>query len=1376
MRGWKVVAETDSPTTSSDDRHLETLMALLQQGEEAAVRKLLTTWSPQNWSGSQAWNALAVYLAQQNRLPEARQAAQTAKLLDPNNAEAWNNSACLYLQEGLFKDALSDVDQALHLDPKRDRFYLNRARALEGMHRLGDALESYQQLINLNPDHALAYANMGLIELDRKHWTRALSCLERAYDLDPDIPYIPSGIFLARLQLGDWSHYETLRQDLIKGIEHDRPVCEPFTGLSVTDEPWLQRRCAQWHARERFPAVVVSKRTTRRPGRIRLAYWSADVRTHAVGFLTAGLFAEHDRSCFEVFVYVLKIVPDDPVQERIRCSVEHFVDLSTLADWEIVARARQDDLDILVDLQGFTAGYRSLPLAHRLAPVQINYLGFPATMGTAVHDYILADKVMVPEEVLPQISEQPIWMPVCFQVSDDQRPIPQPLDRSDYGLPEQAFVFACLYSFYKINPVLMDDWLHILLQVEQSVLWLVTDSAEAQQSVRDYVAKRGLQPERLIFCASAPYPEQLARLQQADLVLDTRPYGGGTSTNDALWMGVPVLTLCGQAPVNRMSASLLKTLGLDELVCSSPEEYKAQAVRLAQKPQMLKALRMQIRDGLRRQKLFATKQRCRELEQAYRMIHERDEAGLPPVALHVQPVVPDDAVMAWPVRERDKMVMQDWLKEADHALNQGDAASAARSLANIAEQCPELPGIRSDWILSLLAEHDLDTASAVLKGMERFGVRAAAAFEAVGTAFAQSQQLDRALPLLQTAAVLDVNKASVWNALAYVQLESGQLNEAALAMNRAVATEPDEVSWKVNQVAMFIRSGQLSLAITGATAIVQRDAEHFQAWYLLASAQLLNRSWQPALDACAHCLSIKPDDLNALKLQTQILRGVGQPEAALHLVKRCLQNHEQDGWLWLEAHYLNLDLKQRQEAEHCLYKALEINPQEPLLLGRIIHWRLAGAQWQCFQQDGQHAIHLMSQGVRCLQPLDALMIPIGPEWTLKAAEFYARHEVRAQRRQRKTRRPGRIRVVYVSSDFGPHAVSVLVAGLFAHHDRQQFEVTVLALRVFPDDPTFQRICSGAEHCVDASLLSLEDIIQISIEADWDLAIDLNGPTDGHRMALWGMGLAPVQMQYLGFPGSTGSPVHDYIIADSVLIPESMFSFYREQVIWLETGFQINDDQRVAPLLRNKADLGFAEHQRVLACFNGIHKINPVMFGLWMQIMQQVPQSVLWLVVECPQTRQQLQDACRAHQVDPARLYFSERVSYLEYLGRIHAADLILDTLPFSGGTTSSDVLWVGAPILTCPGDTFAGRMTASLLTFSGWHELIASSLIDYVDKAVYFLNNPDQLGRIRSQIRDGDGRRRLFDTAAKVRLLERAYQQVHQNAERGKVPRHVSVS
>ena len=348
------------------------------------------------------------------------------------------------------------------------------------------------------------------------------------------------------------------------------------------------------------------------------------------------MVALHDRERFEVFYYALAADDGSTYYRRFATDAEHFVDLTALSNRDAALRIRSDEIDILVDLMGYTRNARTEIFALQPAPVQVAYLGFAGTLGADFIPYIIADPIVLPESELPHFSEQPVYLPECYQVNDRWQPIAETgARRADYGFPEAAFVFCCFNANYKIEPVIFDVWMHILQRVPGSVLWLFEGSEHVPDNLRREAQARGVAPERLVFAPRVPKDRHLERHRLADLCLDTLIYGAHTTASDALWAGVPVLTCCGEAFASRVGASLLTAVGLPEMIVNSLTEYEELAVELATRPQRLTEIRQKLSANRLTYPLFDTERFVRHLEKAFEMMWAVHAAGEAPRPIYV---------------------------------------------------------------------------------------------------------------------------------------------------------------------------------------------------------------------------------------------------------------------------------------------------------------------------------------------------------------------------------------------------------------------------------------------------------------------------------------------------------------------------------------------------------------------------------------------------------------------------------------------------------------------------------------------------------------------------------------------------------------------
>jgi predicted O-linked N-acetylglucosamine transferase (SPINDLY family) len=461
----------------------------------------------------------------------------------------------------------------------------------------------------------------------------AIADLDRALALDARAPNAYSARLHAQLQIADWRGLDARLALLATRVARERIVENPFYVLTLEDSGWLQRRAAETWAREEFAEQgALGPIGVRAAGeRIRVGYFSADYRDHATMHLMAGLLELHDRDRFEVTGFSFGPAVRDAVRARVESACERFIDVGHRSDREVAGLSRELGIDIAVDLKGYTGDARPGIFAHRAAPVQVGYLGYPGTLGAAYVDYLIADRTVVPEGSEGYYREQLLYLPDSYQVNDAKRRIAvRRYEREELELPREGFVYCCFNSNYKILPATFGVWMRILGRVPGSVLWLLEDNAEAAKNLRAAAAGHGVQPERLVFAPRVVVGEHLARHRCADLFLDTLPCNAHTTASDALWAGLPVLTCLGEGFAARVAGSLVRAVGLPELITESLAAYEELAVQLAGDAERLGALRARLERNRGTAPLFDTLRYTRHLESAYALIHARRLAGLPP--------------------------------------------------------------------------------------------------------------------------------------------------------------------------------------------------------------------------------------------------------------------------------------------------------------------------------------------------------------------------------------------------------------------------------------------------------------------------------------------------------------------------------------------------------------------------------------------------------------------------------------------------------------------------------------------------------------------------------------------------------------------------
>ena len=523
-----------------------------------------------------------------------------------------------------FKESLYAYKKSIELNPHKADVFINSASASRSLRDNDSAIAMLQHAIRLQPDSFIAYKNSGNCFRDIKKIDKAYAAYQRAYDLDSKHEFLLGTLTHAEALGCRWESMADRVRRLSSEIRSGQASSPPFPLFGLLDEPELQRRAAEIYSEKLYSTVssVPLERYERRgKGKIRLGYFSADLHAHATSFLISELLELHDRKQFEVLAYSFGHGPRDAMFDRIKGAVDEFFDVRDWSDEEICQHAREQKIDIAIDLKGYTQDSRPGIFARRCAPVQINYLGFPGTMGMPSIDYIIADRIVIPECERAHYSEKVLYMPHCYQVNDSQRRIStRNFTRQEFGLPDGAFVFCCFNNNYKILPETFDIWMRLLTRVPGSVLWLYKDNDTAAQNLRLEAARRGVDSSRLVFAERMPLDEHLARHQLADLFLDTFPCNAHTTASDALWAGLPIITRVGRSFSSRVAASLLTAMDLGELISHDATQYEKLAIRLASEPNQL----MEIRSKLRAQKtispLFDTKNYVDAIERLYQQI------------------------------------------------------------------------------------------------------------------------------------------------------------------------------------------------------------------------------------------------------------------------------------------------------------------------------------------------------------------------------------------------------------------------------------------------------------------------------------------------------------------------------------------------------------------------------------------------------------------------------------------------------------------------------------------------------------------------------------------------------------------------------------
>jgi predicted O-linked N-acetylglucosamine transferase (SPINDLY family) len=588
---------------------------------------------------AEAWSSRGLVLQGLKRMEEALFSLNMEIEIKPDYADAYYNRGIVLQELKRLEEAFTSYERAIALKSDYADAYNNLGNVLHELKRLDEAVTSYDRAIELKNDYAAAYQNRGIVLQELKRLDEALTSYERAIEFRPDYEYLFGTLLHTKMKMCDWQDFEVNIENLLLRIGEGEKLSLSFPILALTDSlSVLHKTSAIWINDKHpiNPSIGSIPKNVRR-NKIRIGYYSADFHDHATAHLMAELFERHDKNNFELIAFSFGPDTKDEMRQRLSKAFEQFIDVRLRSDKDIALMSRDMEIDVAVDLKGFTQDQRTGIFSYRAAPIQVSYIGFPGTMAAEYIDYIIADPTLIPIESQQHYSEKVVYLPNSYQVNDRQRVISEKVfTKEELGLPPDSFTFCCFNNNYKITPHTFDGWVRILKAVEDSVLWLFEDNPTAVINLRKEAQTKGIDPNRLVFAKRMKLPEHLARHRAADLFIDTLPYNAHTTASDALWAGLPVLTCMGESFASRVAASLLNALELPELITTTQEQYEATAIELATNPQKLKAIKDKLEKNRLTTALFDTPRFTKHIEAAYIQMYERYQADLPSDHIYIE--------------------------------------------------------------------------------------------------------------------------------------------------------------------------------------------------------------------------------------------------------------------------------------------------------------------------------------------------------------------------------------------------------------------------------------------------------------------------------------------------------------------------------------------------------------------------------------------------------------------------------------------------------------------------------------------------------------------------------------------------------------------
>ncbi|CAD5372464.1 Tetratricopeptide repeat protein [Rubrivivax sp. A210] len=580
--------------------------------------------------------SLAVLLMNSQATEEALDCIERGVKAAPGFVPMWFARGKALHALGRMDEALRSYEKALELSPEHLSALVNSGVMLREMHRHLEALERFKRVLEINPKHELALSNAGILLTETKSSQEAIDIFRRLLAINPGYPYGLGQLCHEMVHICDWTDHAALSAQVVEGVRNNRKVCLTLALMAISDRAEDQFLAAQVYAGHFFPrkGPALWQGEAYAHPRLRVAYISPDLREHPVGHLMAGIFERHDRTRVETFAYSVGIEDGSRLRGRIRKAFDHFIDVRGRGGRQIAELIRAHEIDVLIDLAGYTSDTRVDVFVHRPAPVQMTYLGYPGTLGSEHFDYLLADRYVIPPEHQPFYSEKIAYLPDAYLPTDASlAPAERTPTRAECGLPETGPVLCSFCHAFKINPAMFAAWMRILGRLESSVLWLVAQNELATANLRQQAQAHGVDPARLVFAPRVPLVEDhLARYRLADVFLDTSPYNAHTTAADALMVGLPVVTFEGHAFQSRVAGSLLHAIGLPELIANSLSAYEDLVVDLVSDRSRLAAVKAKLAANRATHPLFDTDGFCRKLEDVLLGLAGRPVQALPPPA------------------------------------------------------------------------------------------------------------------------------------------------------------------------------------------------------------------------------------------------------------------------------------------------------------------------------------------------------------------------------------------------------------------------------------------------------------------------------------------------------------------------------------------------------------------------------------------------------------------------------------------------------------------------------------------------------------------------------------------------------------------------
>jgi uncharacterized protein (TIGR03032 family) len=1329
-------------------------------------------------------------LLKQGEVEKAIICFQTAINIQPDCISAYNQLGNAWQTLGKFDQAIAAYHKLLEIDPSVAAAHYHLGLIWESQKQNERAISAYQQAIQVQHDFVLAHYSLGALYFKQKQFSESESYLQQALELKPERMDIGKGLshlfrmsgdatlgrqatdrYLANCRPEDRMSIlnalktaysilglDDIAQTYLQQIEaillqpniqlgEQDALClyvyliftlpylrDSYGALPyrIQSNGYLSKMIGEAYIRECLTKMIVPEPTQILPisspessAHLRIGIISKHFRRHSVGWCSRGIIKEWSKLTPHLYLYVTDDSCTDDITAEFKQMTDNFRDFSQKYPPGILEQLRADNLDILIDMDSVMNPPLALILYHAPAKAVISWLGCEPPYISS-KNYYLCDRHTHPESVKIHYQEQLLWMP-DFAVAVGDFPatiVDRQAVRRSLNIADKDIVYLCVTPGTKVNSKTIRAHIQILQQVPHSILLHKGhyDLEIVRSQYHQECLQAGIDTQRCRFMPRQKREEDHRIIYQiADVGLDTYPYNGGTHNLESLWFNLPIVTLCGQQATSRMGYSFLKAVGIREGVAQNWQEYIDWGVKLGTNADLRHQLQQRLRQSQQKETLSPLWNPQKFAIDAYNIFKT--------------------------------LVNQ----ESAQSTPKPDISPAARSQFEQGKKLAK-QGEPEQAIICFQAAIDLQPDYIP-------------AYNQLGNTWQTLGKLEEAINSYHKLLEINPNVVAAHCNLGAIWQLQNQNEKAITAYQQAIELKPDFIPAYLNLGKLLTNQGHFLKAQTCLQTALQLNPDNAEIHYQLGNILRQTGDIGQAIAYFKTALKIQPNFPDALLYLGFAL----MMQAKLNQVEECFRQV-----LTYQPNHLSalvnlgnvLKLQQKYPQALAVYEqALILYPEETYILYELEDLKLILCQWDNYHQRIQTLkarifTHLNSEPPTPLQPLILSHFPFPLKLHQTVAQAWVRPIISAMNETKalcafkhNIQPTPKLRIGYVSADFRQHPVGILIAQIFQHHDRTQFEVYGYNLVDAKDEFTAQ-IAAGCDVFVNIADLSTEAAAR-RIHADGiHILIDLLGYTTHSRPEIFALQPAPIQIQYLGYPDTMGADFIQYILADRWLIPPDLAPYYSEEVLELPHAF-VSSSLEISETPITRADFGLPADSFVYCCFNRTNKFDPHCFQIWMQILAQVPNSVLWLIETSPQVTQTLRQIAQQSGISPERLIFTKYLPFAEYLAAYRLADLFLDTFIYNAGATAVHAFWSGLPLLTCPGETFASRMAASICAAAGLEQLICDNWSSYEQQAVHFANHPQDLADIRAVLQNKE-QLPLFQIQEWVSQLESVYHKVWQ--------------